>query len=202
MPSNTPQNESTGHRALHAPWRQSYMDMLAKEAEGQTPASPDRNKKAPCFLREYWLNPAQDESNLVIVRTGNSAGAPDPDEPGGMILLNKFPYANGHLLVCLGASRGRLLDYDDAQRREFWSLIDLATDLCERTCGCQGVNIGVNQGLAAGAGVPEHLHAHVVPRWHGDVNFMTAVGKVRVIPGALEKMAGRYRETFANFTTS
>jgi len=110
-------------------------------------------------------------------------------------MLNRYPYANGHLLVALGTGRQRLLEYSPDERTELWSLIDLAVELCEKTLGPQGVNVGINQGQAAGAGVPEHLHAHVVPRWAGDVNFITAVGNIRVIPSALDEMYERYRET-------
>lgn len=137
------------------------------------------------FLREYWLHPERDEQNHVVVRTGV-----------GMILLNAYPYANGHLLVALGEARGRLLDYEVEQRAALWKLVELATDLMELTLEPQGINVGVNQGRAAGAGVPQHLHVHLVPRWGGDVNFMAVVGEVRVIPGSLGSMARRYREVW------
>lgn len=163
-----------------------------------SPAAP----KPPCFLREYWLNPAHDERHHVIVRTGRPTPGQPPEPRGGLILLNRYPYANGHLLVSLGESRPRLLDYDTAQRAELWSLVDLAVELCERALACQGVNVGLNQGLAAGAGVPEHAHVHVVPRWHGDINFMTTVGQVRVIPSALDEMAKRYRGVWATIRPS
>ena len=67
----------------------------------------------------------------------------------------------------------------------------------ERAIRPQGVNIGINEGRAAGAGVPQHLHVHLVPRWHGDVNFMAAVGNVRVIPASLEARGERYRAAWA-----
>lgn len=142
------------------------------------------------FLGEYWLAPDEDERNHVLVRLGEGA-------TGGMILLNRFPYANGHLLVALGEARPRLLDYEPAQRAALWALIELAWALMERTLRPQGINLGINEGVAAGAGVPQHLHAHLVPRWHGDVNFITVVGGVRVIPSALDAMAQRYRETWS-----
>jgi ATP adenylyltransferase len=152
------------------------------------------------------LNPGEDQKNHVIVRTGMpgtgaevgaGAGPAPSDDRGGLIMLNKYPYANGHLLVCLGESRGRLLDYSQAQRSELWSLVDLAVELVERALSPQGVNVGLNQGAAAGAGVPEHAHVHVVPRWAGDVNFMSVCAQVRVIPSALEDMARRMREAWA-----
>lgn len=138
------------------------------------------------FLRDYWLNPGGDEANHVIVRTA-----------AGLILLNRYPYANGHLLVALGEARPTLMDYDPPQRAALWSLVDLASEVMQAALNPQGINIGVNQGRAAGAGVPQHLHAHLVPRWSGDVNFMSVVGQVRVIPAALEHMARRYRATWA-----
>ena len=184
-----------GPLALHAPWRLSYMDLL-KRQEASKADPPDEGTPLPatgnCFLREYWLHPEKDAVNQVIVRTGDEQADP-ADRRGGMILLNRYPYANGHLLMSLGVGRTRLMAYTDAERAELWSLVDLAVLLCERTLEPQGVNIGINQGEAGGAGVPEHLHVHVVPRWHGDVNFMTVVGQVRVIPSALDAMATRYR---------
>ncbi len=87
-------------------------------------------------------------------------------------------------------------DYTSDQRSALWRLTDAAADLMEVTLEPQGINIGVNQGRAAGAGVPQHLHVHLVPRWSGDVNFMSVVGRVRVIPSSLESMAERYRATW------
>ena len=74
-------------------------------------------------------------------------------------------------------------------------LIEIATELVQETFHPQGLNTGLNQGRAAGAGVPEHLHAHIVPRWSADTNFMTVVGAVRVAPMSLDSVAAEYRET-------
>lgn len=134
------------------------------------------------FLRDYWLTPERDETNHVIVRTAD-----------GMILLNAFPYANGHLLVALGDGRPTLLDYSEDQRAMLWRLVDVAAELVQTAMNPQGINMGINQGRAAGAGIPQHLHAHLVPRWSGDVNFISVVGGVRVIPASLDAMAKRYR---------
>lgn len=142
------------------------------------------------FLSDYWAKPHEDEKNHVVVRTGEGA-------TGGMVLLNKFPYASGHLMAALGEAQPRLLDYTPDQRTALWRLSEIATELVERTLEPQGVNVGINQGSAAGAGLPGHLHVHIVPRWGGDVNFMAVVGRVRVIPSALETMAQRYRDTWA-----
>jgi ATP adenylyltransferase len=165
---------------LQAPWRQEYLESVDK------PASSTRKVDSGSFLRDYWLTPEDDVQNHVVARTQQ-----------GLILLNRYPYAGGHLLVALGEARPRLLDYAPEERATLWQLVDRAMDLMERTLEPQGVNVGVNQGRAAGAGVPQHLHVHLVPRWGGDVNFMAVVGTVRVIPTSLEAMASRYRAKWA-----
>lgn len=159
-------------------------DMDKKEATaGGSDAKP---AESGSFLLANWRDAAGDERNHVLVRTGK-----------GMVLLNAFPYAAGHLLVALGEARPTLLDYEARQRRDLWDLVDVAMSLMLTALRPQGVNVGFNQGRAAGAGVPQHLHVHLVPRWGGDVNFMTTIGQVRVIPASLEKMAERYREAWA-----
>ncbi|MAY75665.1 MAG: HIT family hydrolase [Phycisphaerae bacterium] len=192
--AKTPQDdggESTP-AAIWAPWRLAYLESTV-EAD-PTPAAPsspppptsDAPPPSASFLRQYWLSPAEDEPNHVLIR-----------DEHGMIMLNRYPYANGHLLVALGDARPRLLDYEPEQRAALWALVDRAANLLEKTLRPQGVNIGVNQGRAAGAGVPQHLHAHLVPRWGGDVNFITTVGQIRVIPSALDAMADRFKATLA-----
>jgi len=171
--------------AIQAPWRQEYLETIdeqEKAGAGKSAGAGSATVSTGSFLRDYWLAPGDDAKNHVVVRATH-----------GMILLNKFPYAGGHLLVALGEARPTLLDYDAAQRAALWRLVDAASDLVSEALAPQGVNIGVNQGRAAGAGVPGHLHVHLVPRWGGDVNFMSVVGQVRVIPVSLEKMAERYR---------
>lgn len=170
------------HENLWAPWRMAYLRDLA--GRGEPPSGPARGPRN--FLRHYWEHPEDDELNHVVVRTEE-----------GLILLNRYPYSNGHLMVCLGEPRPTLADYESPQRAAFWELVERASDLCKRTLDPQGLNIGINEGAAAGAGLPEHVHAHVVPRWHGDTNFMSVVGATRVIPDALEAMAATYRRTLA-----
>lgn len=153
------------------------MDAKEKNSGPPTPSSGS-------FLLDYWCSPEKDVENHVLVRGDH-----------GLILLNAFPYANGHLLVALGDARPSLLDYEPVQRASLWGLVEVATDLLQRALQPQGINIGINQGRAAGAGVPQHLHVHLVPRWGGDVNFITTIGQVRVIPSSLEAMAGQLRET-------
>jgi ATP adenylyltransferase len=164
---------------LWAPWRMVYLrelNRLAGQLDGG--AEPAAN-----FLADYWKQPEKDEVHHVLHRTEH-----------GFVLLNRYPYTNGHLLVALGAPRPTLLAYEAPQRAAFWQLVEFALDLMERALNPQGINMGINQGDAAGAGVPDHLHAHLVPRWAADTNFITVVGGVRVVPDSLEAMARRYRE--------
>lgn len=158
------------------------MDYLESMSESEKKAGPPKTGSGS-FLCDYWLCPNDDKENHVIERG-----------PQGLILLNKYPYANGHLLVALGEPRPTLLDYTPDQRSHLWRLTERATELMQRALEPQGINIGINQGRAAGAGVPQHLHVHLVPRWGGDVNFMTVVGNVRVMPGSLERMWERFVE--------
>ena len=165
------------HQALQAPWRMEYLEDPSGEA--LAPSKPGGS-----FLARYWEDPSSDRANHVVHRSQS-----------GMLLLNRYPYASGHLLVAMGEARPSLLDYDPAQRAALWELVELGVGLVQRALRPQGVNIGINQGRASGAGVPEHLHAHVVPRWSGDTNFMQVVGRVRVLPATLEMVAERYRQT-------
>lgn len=190
----------SAHAALQAPWRLDYLMGVADEdrrSESPTPhlsrvsqpvAAPPQGGS---FIGAYWADPSRDEANHVVARTSH-----------GMIFLNAYPYSNGHLLVALGAARGRLLDYAPEDRARLWALTDAAVDLAEIALQPQGVNVGVNQGRAAGAGVPQHLHVHVVPRWGGDTNFITTVGRVRVIPASLDVMAARFRATWAKISAA
>ena len=167
---------------LWAPWRTVYLRELKRRADALGTADLD----AGPFLVEYFRNPQQDQANHVVYRNDH-----------GMLLLNRYPYATGHMLVALGEPRPTLLDYEAPQRAAFWALIEQGTDLIERTFHPQGINTGINQGRAAGAGVPDHLHAHLVPRWHADTNFMSVVGQIRVMPDSLEAVAVQYRQTLS-----
>ena len=133
------------------------------------------NGASPDFLSDYWAHPERDAAQLVVFRDAR-----------GMVLLNRYPYSNGHLLVALGHARPGIEDYAPDERAHFWRLMELAMALCDEAYRPQGMNAGLNLGRAAGAGLPEHLHGHVVPRWAGDTNFMSVIGEVRVIPDSLD----------------
>ncbi len=161
------------HDAMWAPWRLQYLQRL--ESEGRDNGGLDD------FLTGCWESPEEDHDNHVLLR-----------QNGGLIMLNRHPYASGHLLVALGEARPRLIDYSQAQRAAFWMLVERAWSLMYDALAPQGINMGVNEGAAAGAGLPGHLHAHLVPRWHGDVNFMSTLGGCRVIPSSLDAVRDVY----------
>ncbi len=101
------------------------------------------------------------------------------------VVLNAYPYASGHLLVMPLRHLGDLGDLTDEESAELWAATRTAAAALTAAYGLDGLNLGANLGRAAGAGIPAHLHLHVLPRWGGDTNFMTSVGGVRVMPEAL-----------------
>ena len=163
------------HDALWAPWRLQYLQELEQDARMEGGSLQD-------FLWHCWQSPSKDLNNHVLHR-----------DEHGLIMLNRHPYASGHLLVALGEARPRLLEYSPAQRVAFWNLVEHAWELMQQKLDPQGINMGINEGAASGASLPGHLHAHLVPRWQGDVNFMGSVAGVRVIPASLEDMVDLYR---------
>jgi len=113
------------------------------------------------------------------------------------VILNKFPYNHGHLMVVCHRHVGRLADLTPDETAELMSLARLAEVALAEAFGPHGFNVGVNVGQPAGAGVLDHLHMHVVPRWSGDTNFMGVVAETRVLPEELSRTAERLRPVFA-----
>jgi ATP adenylyltransferase len=113
------------------------------------------------------------------------------------VVLNLFPYNNGHLMVVPNRHFATLSDATDGELCELGVLTRLAERALTETYRPQGLNVGMNLGRAAGAGVVDHIHIHVVPRWNGDTNFMSVVGETRVLPEEVQQTAVRLREAFA-----
>lgn len=152
---------------IWAPWRMEYIESLSGDEEG-------------CFLCKIRDRPADDEENLLIWRG-----------PRSLTVLNRFPYTGGHSLIAPRAHVGDLADVDDATVLEMMAAVRDIQRVLAETIRAQGFNIGINIGRCAGAGLPGHLHIHVVPRWAGDTNFMAVFGDVRVIPTSLRKLRGQ-----------
>lgn len=167
------------HKNLWAPWRMAYMRQIAAEMDdvsAEKMASAD--KSTGCFLCDAFQTDMSTETaqmrGVLHVAKYN------------VMLLNRYPYTNGHLLIAPSVHVGSLSDLASACRAEMMELAEVSERLLREAMHCQGVNVGMNLGRCAGAGVPGHVHMHVLPRWEGDTNFMQTIGGVRVQPQALD----------------
>ncbi len=147
---------------LWAPWRLSYIERPSTQA----------GSNCDIFLEL----PAQsnDRENLILFR-GETA----------FVMMNAYPYTNGHLLVAPYRQVTDLTEMNDAELLEVNQLLAKCTSWIRTAYKPDGFNIGINLGRAAGAGIPQHIHWHILPRWNGDTNFMTTIGDVRIIPQSL-----------------
>jgi ATP adenylyltransferase len=150
---------------LWAPWRLAYVA-----------AAKPSSVEEPCFICQ-GLSVPEDRKNLVVLRTERS-----------VVLLNRFPYNNGHLLVAPLLHKGNLDQLDAAELLETLETSKRMVRLLDRLMRPDGYNIGLNLGRAAGAGLPGHLHWHIVPRWDGDTNFMPILADVKVIAQSLDSL--------------
>ena len=141
---------------------------------------------------------ADDGAGCVMCRLAD----PDQSMEEGHVLwrgllvaaaLNAYPYTSGHLMVMPRRHVGELEDLEQAEATELWAGVTTAVGAVKRAYRPEGLNVGINLGRAAGAGIPGHLHVHVLPRWAGDSNFMTSVAEARVMPETLSRSAQRLR---------
>ncbi len=111
-------------------------------------------------------------------------------------VMNRYPYTSGHSMVVPTRHVATPADLEAPESNELWATVEDAITATVAAFGTDGVNVGANIGAAAGAGLPDHLHVHVVPRWRGDTNFMTTIGGTRVIPEDLDDSARRLRDAW------
>ncbi len=161
---------------LYAPWRMAYVDQPHKDAAPSGATG--------CIFCD---KAAQDDdtANLLVHRGVHA-----------FVLLNLFPYNNGHLMVAPYQHTASLADLDDATTLELMTLAKQAQSALGRAFHPEGYNLGMNLGTVAGAGIADHLHLHVVPRWNGDTNFMPVLADVKVLPDALETSAQKIRDAW------
>ena len=157
---------------LWAPWRLSYI-----AAPKDKPTGGDE-----CFICR-GASETDDHGNLVVHRSTRS-----------VVVLNRFPYNNGHLLVCPLAHKGQFDELMPEELLDLQLLLRQMISAIRKRMNADGFNIGLNLGRVAGAGVPGHLHWHIVPRWPGDTNFMPVVGDTKVISQSLEALYDLLRE--------
>lgn len=171
---------------LWAPWRLSYIKENSEPTQQpRATAGLLPGADPACFLCRAVAESA-DQDNLVVHRGEHS-----------FTILNRYPYNNGHLLVAPQRHLARLDSLSAEANLELVQQLSRLVQALERLMNAQGFNIGLNLGRAAGAGVPGHLHWHVVPRWVGDTNFMPIVASVDVIPQALESLWEMLVQEFA-----
>lgn len=150
---------------LWAPWRLSYV------TQPQPPKAED-----DCFLCRI-LSEDNDKENYIVERHANTC-----------VVLNRFPYNNGHLLIAPNTHKGRLDELDADESAELQQSLTRMIGIIESTMKPDGFNVGLNLGKVAGAGLPGHLHWHLVPRWNGDTNFMSVFNDTRVIVQSLDAL--------------
>jgi ATP adenylyltransferase len=154
---------------LWAPWRINYIQGLDKPGD--------------CFICRNRDNPRDDDKNLVLWRSGKS-----------IVILNRYPYNNGHLLIAPARHIGELDQATDEELLDMTKLIRESQKALSLAIKPHGFNVGMNFGRCAGAGLPEHLHIHVVPRWSGDTNFINVCSDADVISQSLIELLDLLRQ--------
>jgi ATP adenylyltransferase len=159
------------HKNLWAPWRIQYVQGLCKEP----PAAGKKGNE--CFICHNLNHPKDDDENLVLWRTDKS-----------IVILNRYPYNNGHILIAPVRHVPGLENTTDQEMLEMIKLIRDSQKALSLAIKPHGFNVGMNFGRCAGAGLPGHLHIHIVPRWDGDTNFMSVCANTDVISQSLTEL--------------
>jgi ATP adenylyltransferase len=157
---------------LWTPWRRAYIEGADSHSAG-------------CFLCADAADVEHDRENLVLFRAASV-----------FVVLNRYPYNSGHLMVAPCEHLGDLPRLEPATASELMAVTQRAVDALGRAYAPDAFNLGMNLGRAAGAGVPDHLHMHVVPRWSGDTNFMPLVAETKVLPDSLDQTYERLQPHF------
>ena len=155
---------------IWAPWRMEYISSTTVKGD----------KK--CFL---CIDIKDDEKLLVVGRKGTA-----------FVIMNKFPYTNGHVMVVPVRHTGLLEGLTNEETMDMVGLVRIMTTIYKEELKVDGINVGINVGRAAGAGLEEHIHIHMVPRWFGDANFMAVVGEARVISEHIEATYQKLKSKF------
>lgn len=163
-------------KQLWAPWRMAYL-----------------NETQPVHGCVFCLHAHEDkDTENYVVHRGERCFA----------LLNLYPYNSGHLLIVPYRHTGDLVELEPETGQELFSTTQLAMQVFKEVMQPEGFNLGVNQGKAAGAGIADHIHLHVIPRWGGDTNFMPVLADAKVIPELLTATASRLRDGFTKLSSA
>lgn len=156
-------------KRLYAPWRSEYATKISREKKVKT-SSKD------CVFCTI-IKEKKDEKNFVLKRYKSC-----------ILMLNRYPYNAGHLLVLPIAHKKDLTELDASARAEIMEVMANATEMVQKFGGAHGINIGMNLGKAAGAGIPSHLHVHILPRYNGDTNFLPLLADTKQVSFDLHKV--------------
>ena len=157
---------------LWAPWRMAYIT---------------QEPRPGCLFCRAISDPSDPDSELVVWRPADA-----------IVMLNKFPYNPGHVMVAPAAHKGDLADLDDLQSATLMRALRRTIHVLRDSLKPEGFNVGANLGRVAGAGIPDHVHFHVVPRWNGDTNFMPVLSEVKVVNEHLQQTAEKLRQAFSS----
>ena len=146
---------------LWAPWRVEYFETKQRDPDFMTTAA----------------RAGDDAAHLVVTRRKNA-----------FLMMNRYPYAVGHLMAVPSRKTAEMSDLGESEVAELWALVVHAQRLLRKVARAEGFNVGINLGECAGAGVRDHLHIHVVPRWSGDTNFMPMLSDTRTISEGLQPL--------------
>jgi ATP adenylyltransferase len=150
---------------IWAPWRKAYI-------------RPDKKSQPGCLFCRLWKDrPSRDAQNYVLKRSHHN-----------FAVLNLYPYNNGHVMIVPARHVDRVGKLTDQEQLDWLALYEEVTAALEKTLKPHGFNAGINFGRFAGAGIPKHLHFHIVPRWKGDVNFMPVIAGTKVISESLDSV--------------
>ncbi|MBR5757506.1 MAG: HIT domain-containing protein [Thermoguttaceae bacterium] len=159
---------------LWAPWRMAYNKSDAKEEPRKVEVAQGGDPN--CFICQAVADSTEyDRERLVVGRTESTVA-----------ILNRFPYNNGHLLIAPKRHIARMELLTPEESRDIMAELSYWVGAIEKAMNAEGFNVGLNLGRVAGAGLPGHMHWHIVPRWNGDASFITTIGSAKAIPQALE----------------
>ncbi len=162
---------------LYAPWRGLYITSTARSKNEHTTADA-------CVFCTI-INDTHDEANSVLRRFKHT-----------FVLLSRYPYNAGHLLVLPYAHIGNLEDMSKEVQDEFMEVTSACVSILKKVLQAEGVNLGMNLGKVAGAGIPSHIHMHALPRWHGDTSFLPLIGDVKAISCDLKMVYADLKPSF------
>jgi len=161
---------------LWSPWRSAYIDSFKEK---------NSDSVETCFICDGIHSENEDGERLILQRRKHC-----------IILMNKFPYTTGHLLIAPMRHTGNFTELTDEELLDIMQAVRDSIQIIDKALSPQGYNVGVNLGKVAGAGLPDHLHFHLVPRWNGDKNFMFVIGDTNMLSFSNEDVYKKLKEYY------